>query len=207
MDKIAVLMGEGDETIAFSESGVIKVFLKKGGEWQIIQEIDLSINLCMSISSVRKKIIEIASVLDDCKIIVGRKVDGIAYNVFEAMAFSIWEFEGLPQNFLDYILEKEYEIQETNKQQSQLVKPPYIEQLDDGYYKIDLEQVQTISPGISSKQVIMPVLEKQVFRRLDIICTHIPPWLENQIQKYQLKMEAESLCSGGYSVKLLRKEL
>lgn len=206
MNKIGVLLGKDNETISFAEVGRINIFLKEEGRWQVVQETLFTIDGSMGLRKVREHMIEIAKSLGDCKIIIGKKVEGIAYNVFESFGFSIWEFEGPAQNFLDYVIEKEDEIQKEQIQSPQSYKEGYIEKLNEDYYQIDLEEAQLANRNLSSKQILIPVLQNYPFKRLDIICSHIPPWIEKQIDNYRLEMQTENLCGGNYKVTLQCKE-
>ncbi|MFA9380069.1 MAG: Fe-only nitrogenase accessory AnfO family protein, partial [Acetanaerobacterium sp.] len=47
----------------------------------------------------------------------------------------------------------------------------------DGRYFLDLIALQNEHPEVSSKQVLLPFLESTPFFQLDLVCTHLPPWL------------------------------
>jgi Fe-only nitrogenase accessory protein AnfO len=206
MSKIAVLIDKNDETTTFGKGATVEVFLKRGGEWEVIQKIEVVLEDSMGVSEVRQEAARIAKALGDCRLIVGKKVYGMAYNVFEAMKFAIWEIEGRPETFLDEIVEAEeaYVRQETNKENEKLNEESYIKKLSEGHYLIDLLYMQSLDRSISSKQAIIPFLEKQPFDRLDIVCTHIPPWIETQTEKYAVRMKIEDLDNGNYNVMLLK---
>jgi Fe-only nitrogenase accessory protein AnfO len=206
MNKIAVLIGKNEETTTFDKEAVVEVFLKKGGEWEVIQKIEVVLEESMGIAEVRQEAVRIAKALGDCRLIVGKKVYGMAYNVFETMKFAIWEIEGRPETFLDEVVEQEeaYVRQKMDKANEKLTEESYIKKLDEGHYLIDLLHIQSLDRSISSKQAIIPFLEKQLFERLDIVCTHIPPWIETQIEKYAVRMKIEGLDNGNYKVILLK---
>lgn len=206
MSKIAVLIDKNDETTTFGKGATVEVFVKEGGEWEAIQKIEVVLEDSMGVAEVRQEAARIAKALGDCRLIVGKKVYGMAYNVFEAMKFAIWEIEGRPETFLDEIVEAEeaYVLQETNKENEKLNEESYIKKISEGHYLIDLLHMQSLDRSISSKQAIIPFLEKQSFERLDIVCTHIPPWIETQTEKYAVRMKIEEIDNGNYNVMLLK---
>ena len=195
MNKIAVFIGNSNETIDFDTSGMIKVFLKKDNEWDCVQEIPLVLNESMALKVARENLIQASKLIKECKIIVGKKVYGISYNVFETMGYSIWEYEGQPQAFLDEILEQEleYMAQEANRLKDIPEEKSYIKQISEGHYFIDMQEMQLVNKNISSKQILMPFLKQGEFKILEIICTHVPPWIECEIEKSQLVMKVEKL--------------
>jgi Fe-only nitrogenase accessory protein AnfO len=213
MDKIAVLLGSNNETISFDEEGMIKVFFKQNKGWSIVQEVPLILGAEKGLSGIREKITQAANTIKDCNIIVGKKVYGIAYNVFETLQFNIWETEGEPHTFLDDIFKQEerYRKEEMKKEikkeiiasEESLRGITYMNAIAEGHYEINLTQIQSENGTISSKQLLIPFLKKENFKKLDILCTHIPPWIENEIKKYQLQMEVVQLDVNNYTIRLL----
>jgi hypothetical protein len=47
-----------------------------------------------------------------------------------------------------------------------------------GCYRISIKDIQEKDLGVSSKQVLLPFLREGGFYSLEVICNHVPPWLE-----------------------------
>ncbi|MDF2614322.1 MAG: Fe-only nitrogenase accessory protein AnfO [Clostridia bacterium] len=203
MSKVAVFIGSDHETIAFNESGTLCVFLKKENKWDIIQKIPLTLNESMGLSRVREALLQAVKAMNGCKIIVAKKVYGVSYTVFETMQFSIWEVEGQPQTFLDDISAQETSYKKQDQDKSKVNN--FTQQMEEGHYVINLQEMQSVNPSISSKQAIIPFLKKGVFKRIDIICSHTPPWIECEVPKYCLKMKTEQISLESYQVTLLSR--
>ncbi len=217
MYQIAVLVGEKGETIAFSDSGMIKVFTRnEQKKWEVIEEMVYEPDGNSGIKEMRAELLNIANQLESCKVIAVKEASGIAYNVFETMHFDIWEFEGMPESFLDSIASQEDEerhiciqkYQDAKRKENRLEgsheeqDKDLVKKTSKNEYVIDLLKAQSGCRNLSSKQIIMPLLKQGSFIKLDIICDHIPPWLEKQIGFYGLKMKIEYLGQDLHRVSL-----
>ena len=105
--KIAVFLGHDGRTISFSEVGVVKVYSKDNGEWNVTKEIPFNISEVANLNVIHEKVRTMAQALEDCRIFAAVEVKGIPYTILEGLKFNIWKVEGTPESFLDYILEKE----------------------------------------------------------------------------------------------------
>ena len=48
-------------------------------------------------------------------------------------------------------------------------------------------------PGLNSRQILMPVLEGGAFSEVEVICDHLPRWLERKIADLGLEASSETL--------------
>ena len=55
-----------------------------------------------------------------------------------------------------------------------------------GVYTINLMEVQAAHPDITSKKALRPFLASTPFVELEIICGHMPPWLEEHMRQHHL---------------------
>jgi Fe-only nitrogenase accessory protein AnfO len=202
--KIGVYLNKDGETIAINESGVIRVYCKEEGQWGISKVVELDMSTVNGMQALRVKFKELASSLEDCRVIVGRNITGIPYTVLDSMGFNLWEIEGKPEEFLEYVLEKELiEEQEKNEEVEEITAP--IETDKPGCFHINLKKLQENKSKLSSKQVLMPFLQSSKFYELEIICDHMPPWFENEFERLYLKYFSVKSDSGEYKVKVYHK--
>ncbi|MBC2582800.1 Fe-only nitrogenase accessory protein AnfO [Clostridium sp. DJ247] len=198
--KIAVFLGDNGQTISFNESGTVKVFLRDEGQWDVIKEIPFGVNNLMDTKAVRENISSMLEALEGCRVFVAVEVKGIPYTILEGMKFNIWKVQGAPEDFLEYIFEKEEQLK-FNKVKSETVPVP-IETDKPGKYYIDLETVMETNEKVTSKQVLLPFLRNTTFDELEIDCGHVPPWFQKEFEILNLKSSVEPICEGGFKVKV-----
>lgn len=200
--EIAVFLGDDGQTISIYKSGLIKVYTKEQGTWKVLKEIPFIIDETDGIKSVRKSLTTMVQDLEKCKVFVGKEVTGLSYTVLEIAGFNIWEMEGKPEEFLDFVLEKEEEEELTENSEEKVVEVMVepISPNKDGNYYINLNQLQNSKSGVTSKQALLPFLRNAVFYKLDIICSHLPLWLEGELERLCLKSDTEKTGANEYKV-------
>lgn len=178
---IAVCIGEDGVTSSLYEGSKLVIYQKQQGSWEVGRETVMTLDQKGGMGGLRRQMAEIGLFLDQCKIFVGRAIVGMPYFELEKMECSIWEFEGEPLTFLDYVLSKE----EEKLAESQLLVPqavPVPIEKENGEYYISIKDIQEMGSGITSKQVLMSFLRQGNFYSLEVLCNHIPPWLEADLK-------------------------
>lgn len=56
----------------------------------------------------------------------------------------------------------------------------------DGCYSINLAAILEENPTLNSRQILMPALEETSFKKLEIICDHLPRWFNNELRNLKL---------------------
>jgi Fe-only nitrogenase accessory protein AnfO len=194
--EIAVCInGNGVTSSLYESDAIVVIYQKAEGFWKAIREQKCSLDKQGGLVGLRRQMAEIILFLDQCKIFVGCAVAGVPYFELEKMQCSIWEFEGErePLSFLDYVLKQEEEKEEEEQSQGNNVIPLPIER-EKGDYYISIKEVQENTGGISSKQVLLPFLRQGNFYRLEVLCNHIPPWLEAELTGGNLVGEVEKIA-------------
>jgi Fe-only nitrogenase accessory protein AnfO len=169
--------------------GKVIVYRKKQGQWQELREKEFALGQAQGIRELRARIAQTVDFLNDCKICVGRSITGLPYFELEKAGCSVWEFTGQPLDFLDVVLAKEEE-----SAQEEPVAPlnlPVPEDLGNGCFRISIKEVQENGTGVTSKQVLLPLLRQGQFDQLAVICNHIPPWLESEAMIENMKLVIE----------------
>jgi hypothetical protein len=72
----------------------------------------------------------------------------------------------------------------------------------DGHYRIDLVRVLASDFRLTSKQVLIPFMEKTAFQRLEILCDHPPRWLGGECERLKCHAESEPLVVDGLQWKI-----
>lgn len=184
---IAVCISKAGETTTLLEPCNINVYSKEADEWNITKILECEVDRSNGLKGVRDSLTAVADALEDCKIFVGKSVIGAAYTILESKGFDIWEIEGKPEEFLNYVLEKEEEQEIPEPEEAASVKIGPVSKDKAGYYFLNLKELQDNKIGVTSKQALQPFLRNTSFKQLEIICTHIPPWLEVELERLNLK--------------------
>jgi Fe-only nitrogenase accessory protein AnfO len=190
--EVAVCINDNGVTSSLDEANAIVIYQKVQGSWKVIKEQKFSLDKEAGLVGLRRQMAEIILFLGQCKIFVGCAVVGVPYFELEKNQCSIWEFEGKqkPLSFLDYVLKQEEDKEEEEQSQGNNVIPLPIERQKGDYY-ISIKEIQENTGGISSKQVLLPFLRQGKFYRLEVLCNHIPPWLEAELTGGNLVGEVE----------------
>jgi hypothetical protein len=133
--------------------------------------------------------------MDDCKIIIVTKAFGIPYSVFYMGDFSVWELEGNPFDYFDEIIKNEIVQEENENKEVEIAK-----KLGDGYFMIDLQELELINPEITSKKAIIPYLEKEDVKKIEVHCCHVPPWLVGKMDKGEILLSINEIKRNDYMV-------
>lgn len=114
----------------------------------------------------------------------GRRFQGAALHELEKAGIELWEVDGDPAALLDTILfEEEKAAQQADK--STALPFPVLENLGEGRYSLSIAEVQRSSGGLTSKQVLLPILQQDLFANWQS-CAHMcrlvgsgseQPWL------------------------------
>jgi Fe-only nitrogenase accessory protein AnfO len=205
MDQIAVLLNKNSEIAALEDFTELVVFDKHEMEWLVVKSISTSIDFLQDLSSLRQNLQQLAMQLGDCKIIVGRTISGIGYRIFDKMGFDIFEIAAFIPAILDKIvLDVKNSLASNTDENSLLNNDSPVETNIPGIYFLDLIAVQKRNPQISSKKMLQPFLNKTPFVRLDIVCGHIPPWIEKLAEDKKFELEVEKLEQQNVKVSIMK---
>ncbi|MCI1580541.1 MAG: nitrogenase [Clostridium beijerinckii] len=196
MDEIGVFLNEKDLISSFEEARYVKIFAKEKHLWKT--EKTILINRAggeKSINEIRQEYKNVINEMDDCKIIIVTKAFGIPYSVFYMGDFSVWELEGNPFDYFDEIIKNEIVQEENENKEVEIAK-----KLGDGYFMIDLQELELINPEITSKKAIIPYLEKEDVKKIEVRCCHVPPWLVAKMDKGEILLSINEIKRNDYMV-------
>lgn len=201
MNEIAVFIDEKNEISSFTEAKCIKIFTLQEGFWKVKKEILVKwTSSGKGIKEVREEYMNLVNQMDDCKIVIVNKAFGIPYSIFYAEDFSVWELEGNPLKFLDEIIIKEKEEEEREDNEEEIAI-----KVREGYYLIDLMELELSKPEMTSKMAIIPYLKKEEVKKIEIHCCHVPPWLEKEKDRGQITLKVDEIRRNNYTVIIEKK--
>ncbi|OEH84643.1 hypothetical protein BHU72_09110 [Desulfuribacillus stibiiarsenatis] len=194
---IASFVNESREILPLNENGEVVVFKKEMGHWSLIRSKRFDMREVKNIRELRSEMGNIISFLDDCKTFIGNSITGVPFFELEKAEIDSWEFEGKAEEFLDYVYQKDLlEVEEallqSKEKEDELASLQPID-LGNGIFEVVLSKVQGTNLGITSKQLLIPVLSKGAFYQLNVICNHVPPWLEAELIKHNFTSNIEKI--------------
>lgn len=204
-NNIAVYVGENGETASLNKKGKFVVYGKDQGQWNVLREINFNWKKGTgNLKQMRQELESIIHSLVECNIFIGLSITGLPYYTLEKANFSIWECQGNPLDFLDDVLAKEEEVRMelANQEEEEIPKP---EDLGNGCYRISLKEIQQKNSQFTSKQVLLPFIRQGKFYGLEVICNHIPPWLEIELISDNLNSQIEKNDLGEIKINIAKK--
>jgi len=203
-NEIAVYTGIDGETAAISLPGNIVVYSNRLGNWKVERQLAFHLKRDQGLKIMREQISKLIDYLGECKVFIASMITGVPYYELEKAGVSVWEFEGKPQDFLDYILEKEEAEQQTVQSPPLVIPVP--EHLGDGFYRISIKEIQETDSSVTSKQVLASFLRQANYYQLEVLCNHVPRWLETEAMLGSLNYLCEKIAPGEIRL-TLRKQL
>ncbi len=74
---------------------------------------------------------------------------------------------------------------------------------EEGRYLINLAEIMNDNKALNSRLVLIPALEDASFKKLEIICEHIPRWFFNELRNLKLVAEPEVPDDSGQLLKVV----
>lgn len=82
-------------------------------------------------------------------------------------------------------------------------RPVLVGDIKEGRYSINLAGILQDNPALNSRQVLIPALEERSFKKLEIICHHIPRWFYNELRNLKLAASPEVPDESGQWLKVV----
>lgn len=208
MTSVAVISDVNGHTASIFEADCVKVFVVPGEKegWECVRTLPIEIDAQKGLQVVRASVKELIGELGEVKVIAGKKMSGVIYNLFDAAGFAIFEMVGKPERYLDFIKEQlrlDNEEAEKAALQRDAEYPDHpLPTGQENIYAINLVELQKNRPEISSKMALLPFLQNTTFAELNVICSHAPCWFDRTLGEMSLWYEAKQLENGHTSVNI-----
>lgn len=187
--EIAVLVNEDKITSVLEKDGTILVYGRDNCEWMIKRQMEYRITNLTDAFALHHKIKEIGEWLGECKIMVVNRIRGIHYLAFEKFQISMLEIKGNPECFLEDIREC---VNHHRTEQKVPMEHNAIYQRQPGRYYTDLRDVMSGKTSYNSKQILLPFIKNETYSVLEILCEHVPKWLEKEQNDLKIRITIES---------------
>jgi Fe-only nitrogenase accessory protein AnfO len=204
--KIAVVENDNRHTGSIFEPGFISTYEENGGEWKVLNRFENKVCNAKGMAAVRMAVADIVKQLRDVKIIVAGEIPGIASGTFQAAGFDIFLVENSVLEVLDSIKKEMLEvIEERQKEPNKFDIMEYLEPGENkGDFSINIEEIMFKNPELTSKKILIPYLKNGEFKRLDVICSHIPKWFVTDLGIMGFEYETVSESLNRKTVRIVR---
>ncbi|MDD1680493.1 MAG: nitrogenase [Methanoregula sp.] len=195
LSEIAVIMGSDGRTIPISEPGTIVVYRRARGTWLAERSLAFSLDPDGGLAGLRTRTGELIAFLGTCRTFVAQSAGGALFFGLEKAGYTVFEISGSPAEFLDPVWRDAKEEQEAKVPLPSGTEIPAPLGIATGKFYISIREIQGRRPEVSSKQVLRSFVQRGAFTELEIICDHVPPWLEVDAERlgYDLTSERTGL--------------
>lgn len=192
--QIIVTMDKDGALTPLLQAHVFALYQKSEAQWHHTASMERTGGMADAMA-IRETVNAVAQRYSDCRIIVSKKVSGVAFQMLDKTGFSIFEADEISDELFNNALD------DVMKSQAVPESPPIQPQSpkSDGHFVFDLVRLQKAYPQVSSKKALMPFFTAADFLTLELICDHLPPWLEELMKtrgyRYSRKSEATGTLS------------
>jgi hypothetical protein len=202
MCKITVFTDKSSEICDFFDAGKFLVYEKQADKWTITGETDFEKIIPSGPAQTRKITEALLPLIEGCDIIGGGTLVGIPYSVFDMAGKHIFQINEVNDEVFDGIVKDIQNAEAQRNLKERIIKETRpVETATPGIYSLDLIALQSECPEVTSKKAMADFLENTPFLELNLICKHIPPWIENS-GKYNIQAQNKD---GAVSAVISRK--
>lgn len=180
--EIAVVLDSRGRTGSLGEPGRVRVYRRWRKSWTTERELEFALGAAGGLKGLRRQMGELIGFLGECRVFVASSLSGVPYYELEKAGFNIWEQTGEPLHYLEEVWTRE-EIERTAPKAATALAAavPAPVETAPGHFCISLREIQAKNCGVTSKQVLQPFLRRRRFAVLEVVCGHLPPWLETEL--------------------------
>lgn len=186
--KKMALISDFDGNIDSAENGKLLIIYEgMGAHWKECSRIIFSID-DRNLSEIRQSLENLCEKISDCSAIIGTSFNGIYYRIFDKHNLKIIEIPEFKIEDLEY-LEGLIDLENSYESKSALIP---ISPNSDGNYTFDLVVAQSERPDLSSKILLVEFFNNVPFVSFELICEHIPPWIEKLANEKRFEISINS---------------
>jgi hypothetical protein len=113
------------------------------------------------------------------------------------------EIAGTPAEFLDSVWRDEKAEQTAACLPPDAGIPAPTETLP-GHFTISIKEIQGKRPEVSSKQVLQDFVRRGAFEKLEVLCDHLPQWIEADAVRCGYEVVTEQIGKNEVKVRLTK---
>lgn len=196
--KIAVFLDRHGRVAPLTAPGTVMLFTRDNGCWQVCRQIPFNLSAVTSLVEIRRRTLAMLALLPECRHFVAREIHGALLAWFDGMGLTMWQYDGKPDAVLDAITQR---YSPAPAPEAVTLSPEAFVRPGPGPGEFYLDLIAALRCGGShtSKHLLLPLLQRQAFRRLEIRCDHVPKWFD-RLAEYQLEVTCASAPDGSLRV-------
>jgi Fe-only nitrogenase accessory protein AnfO len=75
--------------------------------------------------------------------------------------------------------------------------------MNEGYFYLNMKEILSKNPQLTSKRILIPYLKNGEFDRLDIICSHVPKWFDKDLVSLGFEYETVNVLLNKKTVRIV----
>lgn len=202
--EIATMLGADGLNTPLGEPGIVVIYCRRLGVWKRDREITFAPDQSEGLREMRKKMADLIQFLQECRIFVAQSASGALFFELEKARCHVWEIAGSPADYLNYVWEEEEKERAQEAESAPVSGIPTPVELIPGHFRISIRDIQVKTPEITSKQVLQQFIRQGEFSSLEIICDHVPPWIEIEADRRGFLIEREQIGKNEVRAKLTK---
>jgi Fe-only nitrogenase accessory protein AnfO len=207
--KIAVVENSNGETCSIFEPGFIAVYEEDGGQWKLLSRDENEVCKASGIAAVRRALADTVKKLEGLKTLVASEISGVAFSIFEAAGFEIFTVQSTSNEILNAVKNEMDEVAKGTQINSKSADIQlYLQRgMNSGDYFLNLCVMLAENPQLTTKSILLPYLSEGEFKRLDVVCGHIPPWFDRELQSMGLQYETVNVLPDKKTVRIIHSKV
>ena len=206
--KMAVVENNDKKTSSIFKQGFIATYEEDCGEWKVLSRFENTVCRATGIAAVRMALADTIKRLHGVTIIAASEISGVAFSTFEAAGFGIFLEEN---NVMDVLALARKEMPEVMEKQQEQAREVDIMQffehdLNKGDFCLNMQEVLLKNSQLTSKSILLPYLKNGEFNRLDVICSHIPPWFDRDFGVLGFEYETVNVLPDKITVRIVHAQ-
>lgn len=199
--KIAAIINDAGQVVNSFERAQLCLYEQGPGGWTLKKQLGIELHEQMGLAEVKARLKHVCSQLEGCEVFLVNELHGLLHVLLQEMKFRIWKSAGGITEQMDLVAQKEAEA--ANFVPKPLPVPLPVGDSSDGHYRINLAEAMENDPSLNSRQILIPVLEKFAFQKLEIMCDHLPRWFPQECERRDFIKVSETPLDAGHGLKVI----
>lgn len=189
---------------ALGQPGVATLFVPLRSGWQCCREVPCPSTASMSLAALRQQTVTMLEALPECRHIVAREIQGVLLAWLDGRGITMWRGSGKPAPLLDGIAERIHASSPVTPLHPETYFQPG-KQSGDFHFNL-IEALANSHEGHTSRRLLQPFLQQKQFRRLDVICDHLPKWFAT-LDAREFSIVSEPRADGTFCVVVMPRHV
>lgn len=191
--KIAVFLDEEGQILPFYSSGIVEIYSDEESGWECVNQIPLDLTVQKDLVDVQVKVQLLASDFEDCTLLVVQNIKGLPLVLLQEAGIGIWKAEGKFSCEMFHFVKGKLEAA-IKAQEKKVVRPSLVGDEQEAEYEIDMIPLLSGDRSLNSIDILVPFMQETNFRKLQIICSHLPKWFNRALEAFELTSRQEEVA-------------